>query len=98
MKLLVKTDKSPVVTFEPNSGTAQVTGSLTAYAIQPNGTLTPLFILNLVGYPAGVSHSVTSPREPVKPGALMVSLQDTSVSARVFLTGMKVAASLTLNK
>lgn len=49
MKLLVKTDKSPVVTFEPNSATAQATGTVTAYAIQPNNTLTPLFILKLVG-------------------------------------------------
>ncbi|CAF96904.1 unnamed protein product [Tetraodon nigroviridis] len=70
MKLLVKTDKSPVVTFEPNSATVQATGTVTAYAIQPDNTLTPLFILNL----------------------------DTSVSARLFLTGMKLAASLTLNK
>lgn len=45
----MKTDKSPVVTFEPNRVTVQVTGTVTAYAIQPNGTLTPLFILSLVG-------------------------------------------------
>ncbi|TNM88372.1 hypothetical protein fugu_004626 [Takifugu bimaculatus] len=47
MKLLMKTDKSPVVTFEPDRVTVQVTGTVTAYAIQPNDTLTPLFILNL---------------------------------------------------
>uniref|UniRef100_A0A674NS58 Bactericidal permeability-increasing protein n=1 Tax=Takifugu rubripes TaxID=31033 RepID=A0A674NS58_TAKRU len=70
MKLLMKTDKSPVVTFEPDRVTVQVTGTVTAYAIQPNDTLTPLFILNL----------------------------DTSVSSKVFLSGMKLGVSLTLNK
>lgn len=54
MKLLVKTDKSPVVTFEPNKVTVQATGTVTAYAIQPNNTLTPLFILNLVGFATGI--------------------------------------------
>lgn len=49
MKLLVKTAKTPIVTFEPNNATIQATGTLTAYAIQPNATLSPLFILNLVG-------------------------------------------------
>lgn len=56
MKLLVKTDKSPVVTFESNKATVQATGTVTAYAIQPNQTLTPLFILNLVGYATGIKH------------------------------------------
>lgn len=54
MKLLMKTDKSPVVTFEPDRVTLQVTGTVTAYAIQPNDTLTPLFILHLVGYATGI--------------------------------------------
>lgn len=49
MKLLVKTVKTPIITFEPNNATIQATGTVTAYAIQPNGTLTPLFVLNLVG-------------------------------------------------
>lgn len=48
MKLLVKTVKTPVVTFEPNNMTVQATGTVTAYAIQPNTTLSPLFVLNLV--------------------------------------------------
>lgn len=65
MKLLVKTDKSPVVTFEPNRATVQATGTVTAYAIQPNSTLTPLFILNLVGYTTGIDHLVSS-RELIK--------------------------------
>ncbi|XP_070814632.1 bactericidal permeability-increasing protein [Chaetodon trifascialis] len=47
MKLMVKTVKSPVITFEPNNMTIQATGTVTAYAIQPNTTLTPLFVLNL---------------------------------------------------
>ncbi|XP_076609283.1 bactericidal permeability-increasing protein [Chaetodon auriga] len=47
MKLMVKSVKSPVITFEPNNVTIQATGTVTAYAIQPNTTLTPLFVLNL---------------------------------------------------
>ncbi|XP_051804549.1 bactericidal permeability-increasing protein-like [Acanthochromis polyacanthus] len=70
MKLLVKTVKNPIVTFEPNNATIQATATVTAYAIQPNSTLSPLFVLNL----------------------------DTSVSANVFVSGMKLAASVTLNK
>lgn len=57
MKLLVKTAKNPVVNFKPNNVTAQVTGTVTAYAIQPNTTLTPLFILNLVGHTAHIIKS-----------------------------------------
>ncbi|KAK5934576.1 hypothetical protein CgunFtcFv8_014965 [Champsocephalus gunnari] len=48
MKLLVKMAKAPVITFEPNNATVQSFASVTAYAIQPNATLTPLFVLNLV--------------------------------------------------
>ncbi|CAJ1051813.1 bactericidal permeability-increasing protein-like [Xyrichtys novacula] len=70
MKLLVKTVKSPVITFEPNNATIQTAGTVTAYAIQPNATLTPLFVLNL----------------------------DSSVSAKVFVSGMSIAGSVTLNK
>ncbi|XP_037631734.1 bactericidal permeability-increasing protein-like [Sebastes umbrosus] len=70
MKLLVKTVKNPVVTFEPNNVTVQATGTVTAYAIQPNTTLSPLFVLNL----------------------------ETSVSARVFVSGMRLAGAVTLNK
>lgn len=57
MKLLVKTAKNPEVNFEPNNVKAQVTGTVTAYAIQPNTTLTPLFILNLVGHTAHIIKS-----------------------------------------
>ncbi|KAI4796213.1 hypothetical protein KUCAC02_029378, partial [Chaenocephalus aceratus] len=70
MKLLVKTVKTPVITFEPNNATVQSFSSVTAYAIQPNATLTPLFVLNLVS----------------------------SVSARVFVSGTRLAGAVTLNK
>ncbi|TMS19799.1 bactericidal permeability-increasing protein [Larimichthys crocea] len=69
MKLLVKTVKTPVITFEPSNVTVQATASVTAYAIQSNGTLTPLFVLNL----------------------------DASVSAQVFVSGMRLAGAVTLN-
>lgn len=49
MKLLVKTVKNPVITFESNNVTVQATGTVAAFAIQPNATLSPLFVLNLVG-------------------------------------------------
>lgn len=48
MKLLVKTVKNPIITFQPNNVTVQATATVTAYAIQPNGTLSPLFVLNMV--------------------------------------------------
>ncbi|KAI4877671.1 hypothetical protein NFI96_021202 [Prochilodus magdalenae] len=70
MKLLVKTAKAPTITFQPNNVTLQVNSTVTAYAIQPNGTLSPLFILNV----------------------------DASVSAKVYVTGLKVAGALTLNE
>ncbi|KAI9546749.1 hypothetical protein NQZ68_024649 [Dissostichus eleginoides] len=70
MKLLVKTVKTPVITFEPNNATVQTFASVTAYAIQPNATLAPLFVLNL----------------------------DSSVSARVFVSGTRLAGAVTLNK
>lgn len=70
MKLLVKAVKEPNITFEPNNVTLQATGTLTAYAIQPNTTLSPLFVLNM----------------------------EASVSARVYVTGVKLAGSVTLNK
>ncbi|KAM6927536.1 bactericidal permeability-increasing protein-like [Xenentodon cancila] len=47
MKLLVKAERNPVITFEPNNMTVQATATVTAYAIQPNATLSPLFVLNL---------------------------------------------------
>ncbi|XP_061583942.1 bactericidal permeability-increasing protein-like [Cololabis saira] len=47
MKLLVKAEKNPITTFEPNNMTVQATAGVTAYAIQPNGTLSPLFVLNV---------------------------------------------------
>lgn len=70
MKLMVKTAKTPVISFEPNNVTIQATGTVTAYAIQPNTTLTPLFVLNL----------------------------ETSVSARVFVSEVRVAGAVSLNK
>ncbi|XP_044077876.1 bactericidal permeability-increasing protein-like isoform X2 [Siniperca chuatsi] len=70
MKLLVKTVKNPAITFEPNNVTVQATSTVTAYAIQPNTTLSPLFVLNL----------------------------ETSVSAQVFVSGIRLAGAVTLNK
>lgn len=48
MKLLVETVETPMVTFEPNNATIQANATVTAYAIQPNSTLSPLFVLNMV--------------------------------------------------
>ncbi|MED6242435.1 hypothetical protein ATANTOWER_004691 [Ataeniobius toweri] len=47
MKLLVRAEKNPSITFQPKNATLQATGTVTAYAIQHNGTLSPLFVLNL---------------------------------------------------
>uniref|UniRef100_A0AAU7NHM7 Bactericidal permeability-increasing protein n=1 Tax=Anguilla rostrata TaxID=7938 RepID=A0AAU7NHM7_ANGRO len=47
MKLLVKTSSPPNITFERDNMTLRATGTVTAYAIQTNGTLAPLFILIL---------------------------------------------------
>ncbi|KAG9353318.1 hypothetical protein JZ751_017895 [Albula glossodonta] len=69
MKMLVRTTKPPVITFQPDNVTLQAIGTVTAYAIQLNGTLEPLFILNL----------------------------NASVSARVYISGLKVAGSVALN-
>ncbi|XP_030633320.1 bactericidal permeability-increasing protein-like [Chanos chanos] len=69
MKLHMKTAKVPIITFQPNNVTVQASSTVTAYAIQPSATLSPLFVLNL----------------------------DASVSARIYVTGLKVAGSLTLN-
>ncbi|KAM4587911.1 bactericidal permeability-increasing protein-like isoform 1-T3 [Odontesthes bonariensis] len=70
MKLLVKTVKNPIITFDPKNMTVQATATVTAYAIQPNSTLSPLFVLNL----------------------------ESSVSTHVFVTGVRIAGSVTLNK
>ncbi|KAI3370455.1 hypothetical protein L3Q82_025222, partial [Scortum barcoo] len=70
MKLLVKTVKNPIITFQPNNVTVQASATVTAYAIQPNSTLSPLFILNL----------------------------ESSVSAQLFVSGMRLAGAVTLNK
>ncbi|XP_035008446.2 bactericidal permeability-increasing protein-like [Hippoglossus stenolepis] len=70
MKLLVKTVKTPVITFVPKNVTTQASCTVTAYAIQPNTTLSPLFILNL----------------------------ETSVSGQLFVSGMRVAGAVSLNK
>lgn len=70
MKLLMKMEKIPTLTFEPNNATVQATTTVTAFAIQTNSTLSPLFVLNL----------------------------EASVSARMFVSEMKLAAAVTLNK
>uniref|UniRef100_A0A3Q2ZWY0 Bactericidal permeability-increasing protein n=1 Tax=Kryptolebias marmoratus TaxID=37003 RepID=A0A3Q2ZWY0_KRYMA len=70
MKLLLKTEESPKVSFEPKNATLQTSATMTAYAIQPNGTLSPLFVLNV----------------------------ESSVTAHLFLSGMNIAGSLSLNK
>ncbi|CAL9688934.1 unnamed protein product [Knipowitschia caucasica] len=49
MKLLVKAVKSPVIAFESNDATIQTTATVTAFAIQVNGTLSLLFVLNMNG-------------------------------------------------
>lgn len=48
MKLLIETVKEPIITFQPNNMTVQASNTVTAYAIQPNSTLSSLFVLNLV--------------------------------------------------
>ncbi|XP_058488491.1 bactericidal permeability-increasing protein-like [Solea solea] len=70
MKLLLETDKAPIITFGSNNMTIQASGVVTAYAIQPNGTLSPLFALNVA----------------------------TSVSAKVSVSGTRLAGAVTLNK
>ncbi|KAF4107123.1 hypothetical protein G5714_011487 [Onychostoma macrolepis] len=70
MKLLVETVKEPLITFEPNNVTVQASSTVTAYAIQPNSTLSPLFVLNLEG----------------------------SVSTHIYVTELKLAGNVTLNK
>ncbi|KAI7795323.1 bactericidal permeability-increasing protein-like [Triplophysa rosa] len=47
MRLLVKTVKEPIITFEPNNVTVQVSSTVTAYVIHQNNTLSPLFVLSL---------------------------------------------------
>uniref|UniRef100_A0A672FX31 Bactericidal permeability-increasing protein n=1 Tax=Salarias fasciatus TaxID=181472 RepID=A0A672FX31_SALFA len=69
MKLLVKAVKSPTVTFEPDNMTIQAAATVTAYAIQPNTTLSPLFVLSL----------------------------ESSVSGRVFVSGIKLAGEVTFH-
>ncbi|MCI4390340.1 hypothetical protein PGIGA_G00121610 [Pangasianodon gigas] len=70
MKLLVKAVKEPNISFEPNKMTMQASSTVTAYAIQPNATLTPLFVLNV----------------------------NASVSAQIYVSGLKVAGDLSLNE
>uniref|UniRef100_A0A8C8DRD1 Bactericidal permeability-increasing protein n=1 Tax=Oryzias sinensis TaxID=183150 RepID=A0A8C8DRD1_9TELE len=48
LRLYSFADKNPVVKFQPNVMTVDATATATAYAIQPNGTLSPLFVLNVV--------------------------------------------------
>ncbi|XP_016391149.1 bactericidal permeability-increasing protein-like [Sinocyclocheilus rhinocerous] len=70
MKLLVETVKEPIITLEPNNMTVQASSKVTAYAIQPNSILSPLFVLRL----------------------------EASVSAHIYVTGLKLAGHVTLNK
>ncbi|KAK7898977.1 hypothetical protein WMY93_019830 [Mugilogobius chulae] len=56
MKLLVKAEKNPSIIFEPKNATIQASGTVTAYAIQANGTLSPLFVLNMNGFDPGTSY------------------------------------------
>ncbi|XP_067361292.1 bactericidal permeability-increasing protein-like isoform X2 [Channa argus] len=70
IKLLVKTVKTPIISFQPNNITIQATGTVTAYAIQPTAILSPLFVLNL----------------------------GTSVSTQMFVTEMRLAGAVSLNK
>ncbi|XP_065129072.1 bactericidal permeability-increasing protein-like isoform X2 [Paramisgurnus dabryanus] len=70
MKLLFKTVNEPLITSKPNNVTVQATSIVMAYAIQPNGTLCPLFDIDLEG----------------------------SISASMFVTELKLAGNLTLNK
>lgn len=65
VKLLLKAAKNPQVTFETNNMIVQATGTLTAYAIQPNTTLTPLFVLNLVGDTASITIRIRIIKEDV---------------------------------
>ncbi|XP_067249355.1 bactericidal permeability-increasing protein-like [Chanodichthys erythropterus] len=70
MKLLFETVKEPNVTLQPNNMTVQASGRVTAYAIQPNSTLSPVFVLNL----------------------------EASVSANMYVTELKLAGNVILNK
>ncbi|XP_058229567.1 bactericidal permeability-increasing protein-like [Hemibagrus wyckioides] len=69
MKLLVKAVKEPDITFQPNNVTVRVSSTVTAYAIQPNATLSLVFILSV----------------------------NASVSAQIYVSGLKVAGVLSLN-
>ncbi|KAA0721459.1 BPI fold-containing family C protein [Triplophysa tibetana] len=53
MKLLVKTVKAPIITFEPNNVTVQISSTVMADVIHQNNTLSPLFMLNLVCHHEG---------------------------------------------
>lgn len=76
MKLLVKTANNPLLKFEPDKVTVQVNATVTAYAIQANSTLSPLFILNLVGYKAGIlkGHLCAS-EKTLKPSYFIVFIE-----------------------
>ncbi|KAK0156363.1 Bactericidal permeability-increasing protein [Merluccius polli] len=50
MELQVQTAKDPLVTLEANNVTLGVISSLTAYAVQTNSSLSPLFVLNMVWF------------------------------------------------
>uniref|UniRef100_A0A665WF21 Bactericidal permeability-increasing protein n=1 Tax=Echeneis naucrates TaxID=173247 RepID=A0A665WF21_ECHNA len=59
VKMVVKTAKPPVITFQPNNATVQTIGTITAFAIQRNTTLSPLFVLNIVGLTAAPTPHLT---------------------------------------
>ncbi|XP_047660068.1 bactericidal permeability-increasing protein-like isoform X3 [Tachysurus fulvidraco] len=70
MEFLLKAAKEPNISFEPNLMTLEASSTVSAYAIQPNATLSPLFILNM----------------------------NASVSALIYVSGLKVLGKVTLKK
>ncbi|XP_047660088.1 bactericidal permeability-increasing protein-like [Tachysurus fulvidraco] len=70
MKLLLKAAKDPNISFEPDLMTLEASSTVSAYAIQRNATLSPLFILNM----------------------------NASVSALIYVSGLKVLGNVTLKK
>lgn len=84
VKLLVRASTNPVVRFEPGRVMLQVNGTVTAYAIQANGTLAPLFILNLVG---GDTNRITNQLSSVLLRGRRKNNRVTSSSLLSFCTG-----------
>ncbi|XP_029932359.1 bactericidal permeability-increasing protein-like [Myripristis murdjan] len=70
MKLTMSAASDPMVIFKPNNMTITAVATVTAFAIQADSTLSPLFVLKL----------------------------DTSVSAAMSVTQMRLGGTLSLNK